>query len=571
MNDGLRHRGPDGQGFYRDEESGVYLGHNRLAVIDLSAQAAQPFYNEDKSIAAVINGEIYNFADLKKELLLKGHRFYSLADAEIIVHAYEEWREDFVSHLRGMFACALWDKNEKKLILARDHLGVKPLYYLQKDGYFAFASEAKAFLKLASVDYVPQINQKAIEFLLAFPFLCDNRMTIFEGVDKLPAGHILIFQNNETYLRKYWQLENKGCLISNFQEASGRFEEKIKESVRLHLQSDVEVGVLLSGGVDSGLIAALASRAAQKPIRAFTAGFNRPHDEIGEAKALAGHLGFLHTEFVFDCGEIGSRMERLVGCFDDLSCLDGGMITTALIAEQIKKFNIKVVLSGEGADEIFGGYPWFVLSQRPFSFLPPFLRRSLYYQRISKSFLNSHGLRQNGAFNRLLGSFGERDIFREISQFEITYQLPNHFLMKVDKGAMTHGLEVRVPYVDKEIVEFAYGLPARFKRRGSKDKCLLRQAAAKYLPLKAAWRRKRGFFLPVAEILNKNKEKVRSYLLGSKRLTQGFLSKSEITALLGLHESRIPFASKSAESLIWKIFVMEVWHREYLAQKDGLL
>lgn len=570
----LHHRGPDDYGLFVDFERGVYIGHKRLAIVDLSARAKQPFFNEDDSIVAAVNGEIYNFRQLKDQLAAKGHQFYSDSDCEVAVHAYEEWQEDFAGHLRGMFAIAIWDKKAQKLILARDPVGIKPLYYLQTKDILAFSSEIKAFLQIEGDLFTPQINRKAIESLLIFPFIPDDGTTMLKGVSKLSPGHILVWQNGESTLKKCWELKSSLAVVPlSFTQACADFESKMMEVVKSHLYSDVSTGVFLSGGVDSGFIAALAAKISKEPIDTFTIGFNHPKDENIYAKETADHIGARHHFFAVSTQDLQEKLEEIVWHFDDLSCIDGGLISLYFLAQKVKEAGIKVVLNGEGADEIFGGYPWFMLAAAPFKFLPDTLRNNLYYRRISKNLRASQGA---VVLNNLIKNFGEKDVFRQISKFEIRYQLPNSLLMKVDKGTMAQSVETRVPFLDNEIVEFVYNLPASFKQRGpfgGADKFLLRHVAAKYLPRNIAFRKKQGFLLPMSRILAQNKEKTESYLMENGSIAGEFLTKSELKGLLK-EKNGFPFIVRRAnETLLWKLFIVEIWHKRLIResrQKNNL-
>lgn len=571
----LNHRGPDDQGFFIDQNKGVYLSHNRLSIIDLSSNARQPIYNEDNNVLAIISGEIYNFTDLREQLRQAGHRFCSGCDSEVVVHAYEQWGDDFVNKLDGMFAFCLWDKKENKLILARDPIGIKPLYFLETDKILAFASEIKAFLKLPKELYTPAIDRVAAKTLLTFSIIPQDDLTILHGIKKLPPGHMLIARDGETRLKEYWKLKStrKEGKVS-FLDAGRLLEEKLLKTVKTHVQSDVGLGVLLSGGVDSSLIAAMAAKILKGPILTFTAGFNHPKDERSSAQFFAQCLGSYHTSFVIDPNEVFQRIEGLIESFDDLSSVDGGFITTYLMAEKIKQFGIKVVLSGEGADEIFGGYPWFMLTDFLFDILPQKLRNKLYYCRISKNLTRS-GISSGAALmNDFIANLNEKDAFHQMSGFEIRYQLPNSFLMKVDKAAMAHGVEVRVPYLAREIVEFAYNLPKNFKRRRKaekfgriENKSLLRYIAQKYIPGKIAFRQKQGFMLPVDQVLKSNKEKVRSYLLRSNSFARNILGVKELENLLSAGKYLVFPFSKQKEAFLWRLFVLEVWHEKFLKMR----
>jgi len=561
----LKHRGPDDEGVLIEEKYGLYLTHRRLSIIDVSSAARQPLFNEDKSVAALVNGEIYNFVDLRVRLLKKGHRFLSHSDAEVVVHAYEEWGENFTKYLRGMFAIALWDEKERALLLTRDPLGIKPLYYLKTNEAFLFASELQAFLQFGQEQFSPEINLRAVELLLMFPFIPDEQ-TILQHVKKLPPATTLIFKDNQLTLKKYWELVYKADeTIEDFDAALEAFEEKMKETVALHLQGDVKIGIFLSGGVDSALLGSLAAKASDEPLPVFTAIFHHPLDEKGFAARVAAQMQSEQIPVLIDIKEVAENLEKMVFRFDDCSSLDGGLITLYYVAQKAREQGIKVMLNGEGADEIFGGYPWFLFADFPYRFLPDFLRTSLWYSRVSKNVTAFRSHEGREIFKGLVRQLNEKDVFRQVSKFEITYQLPNHFLMKVDKGTMSHGVETRVPYLDKDIVQFAYNLPAHFKRNGRQDKFILRSLAAKYLPHEIAYRKKQGFLLPFERLLEESRDKLESYLKETNALSSQLFTKKQIDHLLDF-KRKWPFLERQREILLWKLFILELWRRRFLEE-----
>ena len=554
----LKHRGGDDEGCFVNEAKGVYLAHNRLSIIDLSAAAHQPLFNENKTVAALLNGEIYNFVDLRASLAKKGHKFSSHSDAEVIVHAYEEWGEDFVKHLRGMFAVALWDEKENTLILARDPIGIKPLYYLKDHERFIFASELQAFWSLGDDVFSPQINMEAARLLLLFPFIADDEATILQNVKKLPPAHILVFKNKQVTLKRYWQLAyNEEEAIHDFPAAAEVFEGKIQEVLALHLQSDVKMGVFLSGGVDSSFLASLAAKISDVPLSVFTAVFGHPLDEQILATSFAAQIKAEHIVLHVDMKDVARNLQSIILRFDDLSTIDGGLITLSLLAEKAKERGIKVMLNGEGADEIFCGYPWFSLAHFPYGVLPNFLKNRLWYYRFSKNVNTYRSEEGVKIFNSLINR-NEKDMLRRISQFEIEHQLPNNFLMKVDKATMTHGVETRVPYLDKEIVQFAYNLPDHFKRNSHEDKVLLRSVAAKYLPHEIAYRRKRGFLFPFERFLDENRDQLKDYLFDPHAICSQLLTKKEIDGLLNFKIKLPFFFERQRQTLLWKLFILEL-------------
>lgn len=572
MADVLKNRGPDGEGYFCDKQEGVYLGHRRLSIIDLSIKANQPLFNEDKSMALIFNGEIYNYIELRKELSDKGHRFISQTDSEVLLHGYEEWGLDLLGKINGMFAFCLYDKAKKEIILVRDNIGIKPLYYVDLPGIFAFASESRAFHVLKDRFWQPEINEKVLEKMILFQYVIDQSDTIYKKVKKLPPAHFLRYRNGEITIRPFWQLKvnNKYAALS-FNDAVEECESQFNRSIKWQLRSDVPVGVLLSGGIDSSLVAAVAKRHTNV-VNTFTATFDHKLDERAYAKKVAQHIGTKHTEFNIDPLSINNRIEEIIRYYDDLSSFDGGLFTIYLMAEKIRQFNIKVLLVGEGADEIFGGYSWFGLSQFPFKYSPRLLRSLLYHYVISRQFTPSlRKIKHVLYMNNIISSFRARDIFNEVSHFEITHQLPNHFLMKVDRGTMANSLEARVPYLDKDLVELAYSIPAEYKLKGkifnfhrNNEKLILREVAKKYLPEEIYLRKKRGFSIPMELVLKSNMDKVREYLTSSTSMSRKFFSLKEIEGLFNFKDSLYSPIHKEKEFLLWRLFLLEVWKHGYL-------
>lgn len=557
----INHRGPDACGFYHKDR--VYLGHNRLSIVDLTAEANQPMYNESRDLVLVFNGEIYNYQELRETLIKKGHTFCSKTDSEVVLHSYEEFGEDCVRKFRGMFGFAIYDEQEEKLFLARDHIGIKPLYYVNNRRLFAFCSEAKGFLKLDPNDFSPNLSEESLKNLLDFPFIPDNQATIFKSVHKVPAAHTLVYQDGQLEIKPYWEINTEVDRNLLFADALEQMEDLLVESVGLQLQADVPVGILLSGGLDSSLIAALA-KVNTPDVRTFTVGYEHPWDERPFAKKVAEHIGSDHTAIELDPMEVGNRVEEIIPTFDDLSTLDAGVFSNYLIAERIQQnSDVKVLLVGEGADELFGGYSWYGISQLPFRLLPQALRTLIHYYGVSRC-LSYRGF---SLMKNLCGVQVVGDIFNRVANFEIRYQLPNNYLMKMDKATMAHSLEARVPFLDRSIVEKALSLPARYKLKGgwfnmaeSNEKYILREIAKKYLPQEIVSRKKRGFGLPVPQVLRSNMPEIKDYLLANGSLALSLFSKKKIEGLFNFKTCLYSPLEKEKETLLWKLYILEVWH-----------
>ncbi len=573
MMDLIKHRGPDAIGFYINKKEGVYIGHRRLSIIDLSPNATQPFYNEKKNICCVCNGEIYNFKELRSILEQRGHKFVSNSDSEVIVHGYEEWGIEYIERLNGMFTFVIWDAEKKNLILARDRIGIKPLYYINKKDYFAFASEAKAFMGLKEM-WSPEIDRESLNLLIGFQFI-PNDNTLLKDVKKILPGCFLIVEGGSIRMKRYWKLRKNEILKKiEFSEAIERLEELLLDSVRLRLQADVRVGILLSGGLDSSLISALAKKVSSSGIYTYTVGYNHPWDERKFALITSKHINSIHHSIQIDPFEVNNRIEELIWHFDDLSTLDGGIFSTYLISKKIKEFGVKVLLVGEGGDEVFGGYSWFGLSQLPFKLLPKYLRNIFYYYATNRLLFNRKAYDNFFYFNKIMDKIREKDVMRQVGFFEIVYQLPNSYLMKVDKATMANSLEARVPYLDHRVVEFSYSLPWQYKLQGHwfnmkkvNEKIIIRAIAQKYLPTEIAMRKKRGFSLPIPQVLKSNIDKIKDYLLSRGSLALSLFSRKKIERLFDFKTCLYVPIEKEKEVLLWKLYLLEVWNNVYVKKK----
>lgn len=569
MTNVLKNRGPDGEGYFEDRSEGVYLGHRRLSIIDLSEKANQPMFNEDKNLVLVFNGEIYNYIELRDELLSKGHIFSSQTDSEVLLHGWEEWGVSLLDKLNGMFAFCIYDKVKNETLLVRDHIGIKPLYYLDSPDLFAFASEARAFYPLRNSFSDLCINERILEQSFLFQFVVDREATIYHAVKKLPAGHFLKFKNSKFEIKPYWRLqENSRFNDMTFSNAVEECDAQINRIVKWQLRSDVPVGILLSGGLDSSLVTAVAKKNTSI-VNTYTAAFNHKLDERTYARRCAQSIGTNHTEFNIDPLSINNRIEEIIKYFDDLSSFDGAIFTVYLMAEKIREYGVKVLLVGEGSDEIFGGYSWFGLSQFPFYHLPRLLRNSIYHYALSRQYSGRGILKHIFLLDKIIKSFGEDDIFRQISRFEVMFQLPNHLLMKVDRATMAHSLEARVPLLDKELVEFAFSLPQRYKLKGrafdffkTNEKLVLREVAKRYLPQLIYSRKKRGFSIPMELVLKSNKDKVRDYVLNHSGFPRRFFSAKELESLFEFKNSLYSPQHKQKEFLLWRLFLLEVWRQK---------
>ena len=572
----IKHRGPDDSGVYSNEINRVYFGSQRLSINDLSPKGKMPMVGEDKSIVVCQNGEIYNYHELKKVLLSHGHKFISESDTEVIVHGYEQWGTKIFEKLQGMFAISIFDIKNNTIFLCRDRIGIKPLYYLELNGSIYFSSEAKSFSSLEDFSFGNNINYENVSLMLGFMFLPKSDETIINKVKKLlPSHYMKVDLKNSSIskisFQKYWDLKNSRKKFANneitFDEGVEKLDDLLQKTVSSHLMSDVPLGVMLSGGLDSSLITALTKKLSKSETLTFTAKFAHKFNESENAKNIANYIGTKHTEILIDTKDVSKNIEKYIRDYDDLTTFDGGLITTKILCEEIKKLGVTVLLLGEGADEIFGGYSWFGVSQLPYSFLPDILKSAIYYYAISRN-LTFNPQKYYSYWNQMFKSMHNSDTFRKISNMELITQLPNHLLMKVDKATMAASVEARVPFLDHKVVEFAYNLPREYKLKGniynfnsSNEKYILRKVAERYLPQEAVWRKKRGFMLPMGQIIDSDISKVKDYIFSKGSISSNLLSKKQIENLF--KETSIGVMKMQNEYLIWRLFLLEVWKSEY--------
>ena len=524
MLDTLSHRGPDGRGVQSLRDGRVLLGHRRLAIIDLSPSGAQPMCNEDGSVWLTFNGEIYNYKALRSDLLKCGHIFRSESDSEVIVHAYEQWGRDCVTRLRGIFAFGLWDDRSQTLLLARDHIGVKPLYYGEYAGTFAFASQPKALI--GDPIFQKRIDPTAWRDFFAFGYVPHQR-SAFAGISKLPAGHTATLRAGRFQLDRYWQLRYQP-LVSDPREAATAVRDLLAKSVRSQLVSDVPVGCFLSGGIDSSLLVALA-REHRDELRTFTVGFNEAlSDERTYARAVADRFSTRHFEGVIERGDVEHRLLELQNYYDEPFDPNGPMPFLS-VSQLARSKNTVVVLGGDGADEIFSGYLRYDDFDGParLSGRSGRIWRKLRSLGLAPSRLSvSEDVPRYFGYEGCLRTTAQRLIFRDefldlaegdeldvMQPFLLTdvpaivaaqymdmhLYLVDHILCKIDRASMAFGVETRVPFLDPELVELAFQIPPTISYRRSERKSLLKKVAADFLPQSVLSSRKKGFSSPLGD------------------------------------------------------------------------
>ena len=612
----VAHRGPDDEGVWDQrypDGTWVGLGHRRLSIQDLSPAGHQPMSSEDGRFWIVFNGEIYNFRELREDLAEQGHEFKSRSDTEVILRLYETFQADCLGHLRGMFAFGIWDCEGRELFLARDRLGVKPLYYTEQAGRLLFASELKSILTHPEIDR--QIDYQALDDYLTYLYVPPPR-TIFKGIQSLPPGEYLLWRNGRVVRREaYWRLPT-GRVDGDERELAGEVRSLLEESVRLRMISDVPVGAFLSGGIDSSSVVGLMARQASQPVKTFTIGFGeraRLYNELDYARLVAGYFGTEHHEIIAEPDAV-HLLPRMVEAFDE----PFGNPTAFLVylLSEFTRKDVKVALAGDGGDEVFGGYPRYkgAALSGYFRLLPRWLRRITfekvaghipessrgrhgfrrfrefvqgnaldpetmycswvtYYSEEMKAELYSQaaqerlGVRESYAF--LKGLFCEarnrerNDFFDQITGVDLRSFLPHNLLAYTDRMSMAHALEVRVPFVDHKLVEFVTRLPPGLRLRGTQDKAILRMAIRDLLPTAVLKRRKLGFNPPMALWLREDlHDLIRDCL--SKEVVQrrGLFRYDAIESLLTLHSS----GRRDLSLHIWALLVLEIWHRKYIGK-----
>ena len=552
MTAALVHRGPDADGFFTSPEAS--LGFRRLSIIDLET-GNQPVANEDGSVRVVLNGEIYNYRELSAGLVQRGHRFSTHGDAEVIVHLYEELGEGLLPHLQGMFAFALWDARQKRLLLARDRLGIKPLYYTRAGRELFFASEAKSIL--ANADFPRRVNRAGVERLLTYLYL-PGADTLMEGIERLPPGHWLGWQNGEVRIEPYWQVKLDAARAISESEAVAEFRRRFEEAVESHLVSDVPVGAFLSGGLDSAGVVAQAVRLGQRPTT-FTVGFTGARDERPIARRLAEQFGTEHHETEIDPAQFVHDLPQIIWHLEEPTPIS---FLPLYYLSRFARQHVKVALVGEGADELFAGYRRLVPFVTPLGYIPAEAKRRIYLRGL-------HSLGGNGAgtSDPLLTSLNQKGAspLSALLDFEQRYELPDYQLHRVDRMTMAWGVEARVPYLDHRLVEFVNTLPDRWKIRRLQRKYLLRRALEGLVPQEILDGSKRGFGAPFRSWFTGNfLEAAREYVNEKTVRERGFLPVESIEQLYRPRAWK--WSQRRAGSQLFLLVTLEIYCRVFLDQ-----
>ena len=596
MCDIIHHRGPNDRGTYSDNN--VSLGSLRLSIIDL-ASGHQPIHNEDESVWITYNGEIYNYLVLKKELEALGHRFYTDTDTEVIVHAYEEYGEKCVEKLRGMFAFALWDSDKKQVLLARDRMGIKPLYYYFDGERLIFASEIKSILKCS--DIKRSLSTEGLKGFLIFGYT-PGKTTIFDKIYKLLPGNILNYnlKLKEIKIQEYWNLDFSDIHKDTELYLLKSVTENLRDSVNAHLVSDVPIGVFLSGGIDSSSIATLMNGLTNSPIKTFTIGFeDQSYDESIYARRVAETLGTEHYEKIISPDETLDIIAEIAPSLDE-PFGDASMFPTYLISKWASK-EVKVVLDGNGGDEILAGYHWYK-AQRIWGYyahIPKKIRSmALLASKLVKVGKSKKGARTfikrflegtefesnlnhvrwkipnfkkeifpgnwTEVFDETYSHFNYAKNWDPINQMlyvDIKTSLPDNMLTKVDKMSMLNSIEVRVPFLDHKFVEFTTKIPPSFKLKNLKTKYILKKAMEGLIPKDNIYRSKQGFSIPMKNWMKGELQSTMEDLISKENVNKrGYFDWYHVNKLI---EQHIRDESDNW-NILWRLMSFEIWHRNYL-------
>ncbi len=608
MCDEIKHRGPNASGYYANK--GISLGSRRLSIIDLSNAANQPIYNEDRTIAVVYNGEIFNFKELKEDLLGKGHRFYSDTDTEVIVHSYEEYGIGCLNHFNGFWGLALYDSKKKLLFLARDRLGIKPLYYYHDNDNLVFGSEIKSILLFGEIKR--KMNMDAFNYFLTYRYIpCED--TIFQGIKRIKPGYYASYDLKAKSLRlsKYWDIHAQ-IKKRNEDAITKDIISILKDSIKKRLISDVPLGVYLSGGIDSSSIVALMKDLTGGEINTYSLGFE--HDSIGNelsyARKISEFFSTRHHEIMIK-PDIISELPKIVWHLDE-PMSDPAAVPVYFLSKEARK-TVTVILAGDGADELFAGYEQykFMAWGNKARFLPKVVRKNIasafkimpkrlldraykyssstgsrMFDRL-ENFMESIGDNKSKAYIEVVGVFDEEeekellkfepnnhyteinkeffsgknrgDFLSQLAYFDTKRYLPEDLLMKPDKMCMAHSIEARVPYLDYRLVEYAFTIPSNLKLRNGTAKYILKKALKGYLPKETIFRKKQPFQMPLGQWLSKELRDVFRNLL-SERINSKLFNKDFVEKIFDNYNSSKLYYGRQ----LWSLGIFNIWHKMYI-------
>lgn len=590
MMDRIKHRGPDSDGKYVDEQ--IAMGFRRLSIIDLSDVGSQPIFNEDRSMVLTFNGEIYNYKDLREELIAAGHSFYTQTDSEVLIHGYEQWGEDMLNKLRGMFAFIIFDKNKDEIFGARDFFGIKPLYYAQMGETLMWGSEIKSFLD--HPHFKKELNTDVLETYLTFQYSPTSE-TFFKGVYKLPAAHCFTYKNGKLDVRRYWEIKFNADNGPELEEWVNRISDTFKNSVEVHKFADVEVGSFLSSGVDSSYVAAVAD-----VDKTFTVGFgeDEKYNEIGYAKEFSKYIHKDNFSKVITPEEYWDNLSKIQYHMDE-PLADPAAIALFFVC-QLASQQVKAVLSGEGADEIFGGYNIYHNPADMASYfkIPRPIRKAV--GAVAEHLPHKHGINylirgSKDLDERFIGNayiFSEKerkqllkiktnapdamqitkpfydkvrdqDQVTQMQYIDLHLWMTGDILLKADKMSMAHSLELRVPFLDRKVMELAEKIPAKHRVTADSTKYAMRIAALKACPPQTANKKKLGFPVPIRVWLKEDKY----YNIVKDKFTspeaQQYFNTDALVALLDDHRAgKYDYSRK-----IWTVFSFLVWYDVYFKRE----
>ncbi len=595
----IKHRGPDDSGVWAEENVGI--GMARLSIIDV-AGGHQPIHNEDKTIWIVYNGEIYDYQETRDDLISRGHKFYTTTDTEIIVHLYEEYGDDCVERIRGMFAFAIWDKRKEELFVARDRLGIKPLHYYSNGSCFIFGSEIKSILQHDSVPR--EMNPEALVNYFPTGYTPDP-MTMFRGIFKLPPGHFLKYKNGEIIIRRYWNVKYEVSDEKSEEYYIEKLLDILSSAVKMRLESEVPLGAFLSGGIDSSMIVALMAKHMSEPVKTFSIGFeNQSYNELPYARKVAELYGTDHHEEIVK-PDAESIILDLVKQFDE-PFADSSAIPTYYVSKMARKW-VTVVLSGDGGDELFGGYTRYRNSVlgRYADMTPGLIRKGVflnlskilpewfpginllrhisgndnerYIRSLTKGVSTVHEkifsqelqmavgtTDPSHMFSQYIDDVKDKDRLTRLIYTDTKTYLPGDILTKVDRTSMLVSLEARVPMLDHHLVEFAATIPPDLKMKGMTTKYILKKAAERLLPKEIIYRPKSGFAVPINSWIKREwSEMSYELVLGDRALARNNFNPGFIKRVMNEHKR----GRRDHSYIIWTLMILELWFREMVDRK----
>ena len=582
MGNKIKHRGPEQEGFYTDEN--ISLCCERLKILDLRETAKQPQHNEDSTIWVVLNGEIYNFRELR-EKLEHNHTFYTNSDTEVILHAYEEYGENCLDHLNGMFAFAIWDTKKKKLFLARDRLGVKPLYYSIINDNLLFSSEIKSILQYDELERT--LNYSALSQFLTYAYTIDGQ-TLFKNIFELLPGQKLIyyFDEKKPHISNYWNLNLKNSSDSE-DIILKKLEKLLTKSIELRLESDAPVGALLSGGLDSSIMVAILNNITETPVKTFTTGFGHELDEYNEAKIVAEHCGTDHNEIELSYKKLTNSLPNILWHME-FPFGRPSILSNFLVAEEVKNF-VTVAYTGEGSDELFGGYNRYIqfseknsiplhdkINSIPSGFFSNSQDRRIFSQSLENQSLNEN--EPNIAFSKLSEKNPHPDLLNQVLLFELKTEIPGAQTWRIDRAGSAHALELREPFLDYNLVEYSASLPANYKINFNDDiqkKFILQKLAKKFLPDVISKRKKFPWgipyydffineFLPIAEcLIDKGIKNHRPFLNTNSNIIHDLFSNVSKLDDKNIKSKNIEINDRILRQIMF-LFNLELWYQMFI-------